>query len=557
MRVEIGGQVVEFPEGMSEEEISKASATIYAQMQQQSAPPQSGNEMGRFGRFWQGMADPVVGAAQLLERSVPEAVREPINRADRWLYDNTQGFLGNPGGADQFARDREEWYRSQAPEGFDGARIAGNVVTGASLATKIPVGVGMGAKMGFGALGGGVGGAMMPTTGAPEDFWTDKALQTGVGAGMGTASPLVSGAAARVINPRAARNPDVALLRGAGVKPTAAQVAGGAVDTAEEMASSIPIGGSALDQFNLAAINRSVQPVGREVTRTGQAGIDQAARALDDAYDAARSALGGPVLVTNNMRQGISTLRQESGTLTKTMQEKFLRELDEGIASRMQRMSISPDDYKVIDSKLGQLSRLYGKSQNAEHQELAKMFVGLRTTLREGLEAQNPDAYALFRQADTGYANLMVVQNAANRAVNNAGVFTPGQLGMSVRAADESVSKGATARGSALMQDLATAGQNVLGNTTPNSFTTDRAGMMALLGASGYAMSGMPGSGAAATGLGTLAGGAGAYLALNPMLRFAISHRPQAAGLLEALVRDAGHAATPGLGMGAAGLLDR
>jgi hypothetical protein len=332
---------------------------------------------------------------------------------------------------------------------------------------------------------------------------------------------------------------------------------GGATKATEEGLRSTPIlghaitnrQGAALRDFNRAAINRSVQPIGREVTEVGQRGIEQAGRMLDEAYDAARSALHGPVLVTNNMRQGISTLRQESDTLTEEMQKKFLREMDKGVAERMQQVSISPNDYKVIDSKLGQLARKYGGSQDPAQQELGTLFAGLRTTLREGLEAQNPEAYALFRQADAGYANLMVVQSAATRAANNAGVFTPGQLTMSVRAADESVSKSATARGGALMQDLATAGQNVLGNKVPDSGTATRA---MLGGAAGGALVAPDPTLSIAA---SLAGAGAGYLGMNPLLRLAVSHRPQAAGLLEALVRDAGHAATPGLGMGAAGLL--
>jgi len=44
MRVEIGGQIVEFPEGMSEQDIAKASAEIWNQMQQERAPRQASTE---------------------------------------------------------------------------------------------------------------------------------------------------------------------------------------------------------------------------------------------------------------------------------------------------------------------------------------------------------------------------------------------------------------------------------------------------------------------------------------------------------------------------------
>lgn len=565
MRVEIGGEIIEFPDDMSEEEINAAAAKIYAQQQaeraqqQPEASPEQRQQMGAVGRFMQGLADPVVGSAQLLERMTPEAIRGPINRADRWLHENTQGFLGTPGGADQYARDREQWYRQQAPEGFDAARLAGNIVSGIPLAAKIPVGVSLGAKMGWSGLAGGLGGASMPVAGDDENkFWRDKATQAAIGAGAGTASPLISASAARVINPRAANNADLALLRSEGVVPTGPQAAGGTIKAIEEQLRSTPLlghainnrMGHALHQYNRAAINRSLAPIGKSIDDFGYKGIEQAQRHLDDAYAAARARLNGPVLVTNQMRDAIDTLRQEADTLTDTMRNKFLNELDKGVAKRMQAMSISPDDYKVIDSKLGQLARDFGGSQDPAQREAGELFFELRAALRDGLRSQNPEAADLFSAADMGYANLMVVEKATTQAVNNAGVFTPGQLNQAVRAADESVRRRTTARGGALMQDLATAGQNVLGNKLPDSGTA----MRSMLGAGGlgYGIADPMGAMNMAAGF----GGSGAvYLAMNPLLRAAVSRRPPGAGLLEDLVRQGGRMATPGVGMGAAGLL--
>jgi len=456
--------------------------------------------------------DPIYGSSQLLERALPEGARETVNQAGEWLADKVPGISPpHPQGVTGQLRDREAEYQAgRTGDGIDGYRIAGNIAAGLPAGAAIPVGATMPARVGIGFTAGGAGGATMPAL--SNDFWKEKALQTGIGAGAGALTPLASGASARFFNPRAASNADLALLRKEGVTPTAMQAAGGAADAMEELGTSVPwLGfsiqagrGRALREFNSAAINRAVAPVGRKITRYGQEGVDQAFDVLDEAYDAARARLGGPVLVTNNMREGIDELLHRASLISGKQGNRFTRELEEGISSRMRGLSISADDYKKIDSELGELARKHSKSTTASEQELGELFFDLRTTLREGLKAQNPEAYDLFRQADTGYANLMVVNDAAKRAVNNDGVFTPGQLGFAVRAADETVRKRSIARGKGLMQDLAGAGQGVLGNTTPNSGTVDRGAMLGWGGSLLYGASGAPGSGLAlAYGLGT------------------------------------------------------
>ena len=556
MQIEIGGQIIEFPEGMSEEELIAAAREIYAQQQQEQAQPADGQRMRSLGM---GVMDPIYGTSQLLERSLPQGAVDRVNQAGEWLADRVPGISPpHPEGVTGQLRDREAEYQAgRAGEGFDGYRLGGNVVSGLPLAAAVPPGVSLGARMGIGGGMGAAGGAMQPAL--SEDYWGEKGLQAGIGAGAGAATPAVAGGAARIINPKAASSPDVAMLRKEGIHPTAAQVAGGTPKAIEEALRSTPLlghaithqQGRALREFNTSAINRAVAPVGGKVNGFGQSGVAQAHRVLDDAYDAARAQLHGPVLVTNNMRAELAGLRQQADTLTDSMKNRFLNELDKGIGTRMQAMSIGPEDYKVVDSRLGQLAREYGKSQDPTQRELADLFAGLRTTLREGLESQNPEAAALFRQADIGWANLRVVEDAAARAANNAGVFTPGQLTMSVRAADSSVSRSATARGQANMQDLATAGQNVLGNRVPDSGTA----MRSMLGAGGvgYGIADPAGALKMGAGLGALAGG---YMGLNPLARAAISHRPPGAGLLEEIMRHSGgHLSTPGVGMGAAGLL--
>jgi hypothetical protein len=213
MQVEIGGEIIEFPEGMTEEQLHEAARAIYQQQQQELAAAAEA-QPGRGERFLHGAMDPVVGAVQLIERANLSPTR-----------------FGSPQGADKFARDREAQYQERrGPDaGFDAARMGGNVASGLPLGFGFPQGATLPARMGWSGLAGLFGGSSMPVTGEDEDtFWRDKAIQGTVGTTTGMATPVVSGAGARVINPKAATNPDVRLLRKEGVRPTAAQVAGGA-----------------------------------------------------------------------------------------------------------------------------------------------------------------------------------------------------------------------------------------------------------------------------------------------------------------------------------------
>ena len=80
----------------------------------------------------------------------------------------------------------------------------------------------------------------------------------------------------------------------------------------------------------------------------------------------------------------------------------------------------------------------------------------------------------MAKAANTGWANFKRVQRAAGYVGTEDGVFTPAQLQAAVRAADRSKDKARFAEGTALMQDLSSAGKSVLGTKTPNSGTADR-----------------------------------------------------------------------------------
>jgi hypothetical protein len=107
MQVEIGGEVIDFPEGMTEQELIAAARSIYAQQQQevQQAPPADNQRMRSLGM---GAMDPVYGASQFLEKALPQGAVDRVNQAGQWISDRVPGISPpHPGGVTGQLRDRE------------------------------------------------------------------------------------------------------------------------------------------------------------------------------------------------------------------------------------------------------------------------------------------------------------------------------------------------------------------------------------------------------------------------------------------------------------------
>lgn len=453
------------------------------------APKAPGQPVSRLEKLGQGAMDPINGGAQLLTHILPDSVVNAGNKLNNWLADKTGLVARVPeGGVDQMVRDQESAYQARrkagGESGFDGYRLLGNVVSPVSLGLGVAAPAGMATlagRVGVGAASGAASGALSPVTSG--DFWSEKGKQALTGAAVGGAIPALVGGVARMVSPNASKNPNLQMLKDEGVQPTIGQALGGRANALEEKLQSVPIVGDAisnargraLNQFNQAAINRASGKVGAEVDDVGQAGVREAGDKISQAYDDALNQITGVQLdpqFNNNLLQ----LRGMAQGLTTTMRNKFNNAINETVMRKVSRTgAILPADYKAIDSELGNLAARYGKSPVASEQELGDAVTQLQSLLKQQMMRTNPQVADQLQAADAAWANLVRVEGAAKSAKNAEGVFTPGQLNMAIQAADQSVRKRAVSRGTALMQDLGNAGQSVLGNKVPNSFTTDRA----------------------------------------------------------------------------------
>jgi len=381
----------------------------------------------------------------------------------------------------------------------------------------------------------GLGSAALSPVTTEGNFAVEKGKQLLTGWATGGTVPVLAAGAGRLISPKASTNPDVALLRREGVRPTLGQTLGGKLNDIEEKLQSVPIMGDAIrfqrqkaqEALNSAAINRAGQPVGAVTNKIGNDGVREVGDQISDAYEAGKRALGAFQLDRQAAGE-LTTLRN----MANNMPDRELKAFDKVWSLLDREVSpnghITAEGFKRFDSKVGLEAARFKGSQDAYQQQAGDAILELQRVIVEAGKRAKPAAAEALQKADEAWANLVRVENAANRAVNQGGVFTPGQLGISVRATDRSVRDRATSRGEALMQDLSKAGQNVLGNKVADSGTATRM------------MWGMGGLGAGfydpSIPLGLL-GGASLYSTpMQRLLAGSVTKRPQAAKAVAGLL---------------------
>jgi len=501
-------------------------------------------------RVMRGMRDPIDAGAQMLTNALPAGVVNAGNRFNNWLADKTGLVARLPAGGvnQQIAQSEAEYQQSRKAVGQDGAdwaRMGGNLITTLPVGMAAPASAGLGARMAYGAATGAAGGALQPVTNGGDNFWSEKGNQTATGAAVGGALAPIAGAVGRVISPKASTNPQLAMLRDSGVTPTVGQALGGAANKAEEKLTSVPIvgdmiaraRGKSIDSFNNAAINRATAPIGVRVNGSGQQAVREAGDALSNAYDDVLGSIKG-VSFDNQFSSDLGQLKQMTSGLVPDMQRKFDKLLQDKVMSRMSPSGgLAPETYKAIDSELKQEAARWSKSAMASESELGDAISQLHSLLNQQMRRSNPDVADKLAKIDQGWANLVRIEGAAKAGKNAEGVFTPGQLNQAISAADQSTRKRAVARGTALMQDLGNAGQSVIGNKVPNSFTTDRALIAGGGLGAGMVNPAIPGA--------LLAGGALYTQPAQKALVKLIADRPELAPLLSQGIRRA----SPMLGM--------
>jgi len=530
---------VEFPDGMSDDDIVKA---IKKNALGYKKPAQS---LSSTDKVLKGLKDPFDAGAQLLTKMLPDSVVEAGNTANDWLADKTGLVpeLGS-GGVDQLIKRDEQQYqaqrKAQGESGFDGYRAIGIFGSPANLAlaSKLPIAAGVGKTV----LGGmGLSAATVPVL--EGDFWREKAKQAAVG---GVFAP-VGNALARVVSPKASVNQSVKLLQKQGVNPTIGQRLGGFVNNVEEKLSSLPILGNGIanarntanSQFEKAAYQQVLKPIGKSMPAklSGREAIQHVEMVLKDKYDDVLTKIGA-ITPDEQFSGNVSKIQGmvDDLVMPKAEKMKFANALNDVKQSIDKNGVITSEGYKKLESALGTKARKLAASQDIYDGDMAPAVKQLQQELKEMLKRQAGSHADDLQLTNSAWAKFKRVQNASSKLGADDGNFTPAQFQNAVRAMDKSKDKAAFARGGALMQDLGDAGKSVLGNKVPNSGTADRALMT---GAGIYSMIDPM------VGLPLLAGSSLYTQPMQRMLGASVSNRPELAVPFSKMLREGGKYVAP------------
>ena len=496
------------------------------------------------------MGDALQGRGVPLERQPGDTPNSlmPLARSIGGTYNNA--LARQRGSEDDFATRR--------PLAATTAKTAGT-----ALSVFVPGGAGEQVAAAPGRIAGAVRGA---TVGAGQGYVYGVADRGTIQerAEAGNRSAVVSGALGGVLGgltaPGAARakpkrqiDPNVATLNREGVQMTPGQMRGGFAKAAEDVATSTPILGDAIQSartrgmgtFSQAPVKRALREVGEELPpeMVGNEAVSFAQDVFRRGYD--ETVPTGGLTIDRALGDDLSSA---VAPIIQTLRPESQAQLQNIIRSRVQSRvgedgAMTGEVYKRVQSELGaEIGRFTG-STDPDARAIGDALKAVAASLRDGAARQNPEFAAKLAQLDRGYAELVRAETAAARTGAEGGVFSPAQYDASVRAGDGSVRRRGYAAGNALGQDLADAGRAVLPNKLPDSGTAKRGMVNFLLaGAAGGGGGAAGGPAGAMASLIAMAGGLSAASRLytpkaieaaNKALSARVASQEQAAALAE------------------------
>ena len=460
--VQVGKDVIEFPDGMSDEQIAQAISSTTPQVK----APSSG--------FLMGLKDPITGAAQLL----PRALAGITSLGGTTPNAVSQFFSEEAKRVDEMAKAEEQAYQAQREAqggtGFDVARLGGNILNPASLLPAARVAQLAKARglstVGQAAAGGAVGGAMQPAVGEGT-FGEQKAEQVAVGAVTGPIGEKVVAGAGRVLNPLVSKAEKT--MRDLGITPTTGQTLGGQFKTIEEFAQNLPLIGSSIENarqrvlfdFNKGVINKALQKVDDKLPAdvVGRDAIAYASDEVSKKYDDVLSKMSFDLdfATTSNILGALSKAK----SLDSNQRTQITETLNDIVFGKFAGQKIDGQTYKGIESDLRKKASNYANSSTASEREIGEALTDVLGAIKKELYFQNPKQTSKLRRIDSAYGDLSVINVAAANSGAENGVFTPKQFNTAVRQQDQTRRKTSFAKGRAKGQEVSDAAVQVLGDT--------------------------------------------------------------------------------------------
>lgn len=352
------------------------------------------------------------------------------------------------------------------------AALAGAGVAGGTAA-------GVGALIARGGVSGGAQGYAAPYASQGEHI-----ANTLVGAGLGAALPGGGALASNVM--RGLATPEARAMLEAGVRLTPGQMLGGAAKTVEDKLTSLPLVGGAirrgqqraLDDFNLASVQKALDPIGAKLGKKVQAGyeaIQDGRDLISKTYEDVLGQMKGRVdsQLTNKIA---STLSQHVQSLPENLSRHFVQTVDQDVLQKLGKGEwVSGKSIKEVVSNLGNEVRTTAQSADPAYRQLSKAFQSVQNDVKAMLKRNNSKELGeQLSNVDAAHARMLRVENAASKVGSESGKFTPAQLRNAVRAEDASYKKRGFAQGNALMQDFADAAKATIPSKVPDSGTAGR-----------------------------------------------------------------------------------
>jgi hypothetical protein len=467
--IEVGKDIIEFPDNMSDEQI----ATV---LKGQTATPETGKQ--KYSGFLMGLKDPLSGGAQMLEQALPKALVDKINTLNNELAKyGVVSPVGAGGVTEQVAQEQKAYQAQRQAEGegenIDWSRVAGNVLSPANLAVGGVAGGLATAPLRQAAVVGAAQGAMMPTD-TSQDFAEEKARQTALGAVGGVVGGAAVKGAGKVLNPVVSAAEQK--LTDLGVKLTPGQLIGTPARDLESFASNVPYVGPsisaakerAIASFNKGVLNKTLAKIDDKLPENvaGRDAVLYAADQVSNAYDDVLSKMNFDLnfKVSSDMLGALN----KSSLPSEAQKMAAMDILNKTALSRFDKQTLTGAEYKAIESDLRKEASGYLTSSLQSEKQIGQALKNVLDVFKKELAVQNPKQTSKLRRIDAAYGDLEVIQTAAANSGATGGIFTPKQYQTAVRQRDITRNKKSFAKGTARGQDVSDAAMDIMGES-PNA----------------------------------------------------------------------------------------
>lgn len=463
----IEGKEVETEGKLSDADIDEIAASIRGQQPTQQQPTEGGITSG----FAMGLKDPITAGAQLLPRGL-----EFASSLGGFAPNPVSEFFGSEAQrVDEMAKQEEAAYQAQrGDEGFDAARLGGNILNPANLAVGLRAAnlVSKGRPLLQAAAGGVAGGLATPVLNT-EEFGEEKIKQAFSGAVGGLAGKKLFDVSGRVLNPLVSKAEQT--MRDLGVVMTPGQMMGKSPKALEEFAENIPLIGSYISnakerqlfQFNKGVINKALSKVGAKLPDDviGRDAVQFTDEVISKKYDDVLSKIS--IKYDQDLTSKFGDVVAKSTLPSAAQKQKVTDLINSTIYQKIPVNNkgtavIDGQAIKNIESDLLKTVNTYRTSTSAEDRQIGDALSEVLKTLKNEISLQNPTQSSILRRIDSAYGDVSVMKTAAATSSADNGVFTPKQYKSAVRQRDITRNKRNFASGGARGQDVAESAVDVL-----------------------------------------------------------------------------------------------